>query len=107
MINALVLLGIDVLICSGHRLSTAVGWAFGINGSVRENGQGTSKNLSLRKLMATMTACAGVFSHSPCNNDAFKAVQEEVNEMGRVLEIVRRNDTRYSVVVLVLQSLLR
>lgn len=95
MINALRLLGIPVLVCSGHRLNSAVGWALGINGSVREDGQGTCRNPVLRDLIAKMTACAVVFSHSPCNNDALADIQRELNDICRALEIVRRNDTRY------------
>ena len=45
--------------------------------------------------MITMTVCAGLFSHTPCNNDAFKRVQTDACEMGKALEVLHRNDTRY------------
>lgn len=99
MVNAMALLGIIVIICSGHRLNSVVGWGLGINGSYKD-GHGTCKNPALRALMAKMTACAGVFSHSPCYNDALKDIQREFNELSRMLEIVRRNDTRYSPVII-------
>lgn len=44
--------------------------------------------------MSVMTACAGLFSHSACNNDALKAVQDDMGELSRTLEVLSRNDTR-------------
>ncbi|CAN0150298.1 unnamed protein product [Pylaiella littoralis] len=107
MINAFRLLGIPVLVCSGHRLNSAVGWALGINGSIREDGQGTCRNPVLRDLIAKMTACAAVFSHSPCNTDALADIQRELNDICRALEIVRRNNTRWASQHAMLLRLLR
>ena len=66
-----------------------------ISGTFSQAGGGTCKNTVLRKLMAKIAALVGHFSHSAVNNDAFKAVQREVQELAAVLELIRRNDTRY------------
>lgn len=96
MVNAFKNLGIPVQICSGHRLNSGIGRALGISGSHNQStGAGMCKNKTLRKLMSTMTACAGLFNHAPCNNDELKEVQSTIAEMTRILEVVRRNDTRY------------
>lgn len=95
IINAWESMNVPVLICSGHRLNSAVTWGLGISGSFSQAGGGTCKNTVLRKLMAKIAAMVGHFSHSAVNNDAFKAVQREVQELAAVLELIRRNDTRY------------
>ena len=99
MVNASRNMGVPVLICTGHRLSSGIGWGLDTNGSynpgAEEGKKGTCKNPALRKIMSTMTACAGLFSHAPCNSDAFKGVQTDVCEMGKALEVLHRNDTRY------------
>ncbi|CAM9297061.1 unnamed protein product [Pylaiella littoralis] len=79
MVNAFGALGVPVLICTGHRLNSGINWALGINGTfVKATQTGTCKNPVLRHLVAVMTALAGGFSHSPCNNDAFKNAQEDM-----------------------------
>ncbi|CAN0332194.1 unnamed protein product, partial [Scytosiphon promiscuus] len=95
IINAWESMNVPVLICSGHRLNSAVTWGLGISGSFSQAGGGTCKNTVLRKLMAKIAAMVGHFSHSAVNNDAFKAVQREVQELAAVLELIRRNDTRW------------
>lgn len=96
MVNAFTALGVPVLVCTGHRLNSSINWGLGISGSWDKTKKtGTCKNLVLRELVAVMTALAGVFSHSPCNNDAFKDVQTEMDDMCSALEVVRRNATRY------------
>ena len=78
VVNAFRNMGVSVLICTGHRLSSGIGWGLGTNGSynpgAEEGKKGTSKNPALCKIMSIMTACAGLFSHAPCNNDPFKGV---------------------------------
>lgn len=95
MVNAFESMGVPVLICTGHRLNSGINWGMGIAGSfVKATQTGTCKNPELRNLTAVMTALAGVFSHSPCNNDAFKKLQTELDELCTALEVLRRNDTR-------------
>lgn len=86
-------MGVPVLICSGHRLNSSVCLSLGISGSY-SGGDGTCKNPELRQLMSKAAAMVGYFSHSAVNNDAFKAVQEEISEIFVTLELIRRNDTR-------------
>ncbi|CAM9984076.1 unnamed protein product, partial [Pylaiella littoralis] len=89
MINAFRAMGVPTLICSGHRLNSAVQWATGIGGSFKSDGSGTCKNRLGHELVRKATAMVGV-----CNNDEFKKVQEELEEMCKLLELIRRNDTR-------------
>ncbi|CAM9575148.1 unnamed protein product, partial [Ectocarpus sp. 4 AP-2014] len=97
MVNVFKNLGIPVQICSGHRLNSGIGWGLGISGTYNQQTcAGACKNKTLRKLMSTMTACAGLFNHAPCNNDELREVQSTIAEMTRSLEVVRRNDTTYS-----------
>lgn len=95
LINAFDNMGVPVLICSGHRLNSAVSWSTGIGGTYAKDGAGTCKNRACRDLVTKVTAMVGHMTHSVCNNDAFKKVQAEVTELTSLLELVRRNDTRY------------
>ena len=88
-INALEAMDIPVNVCYAHKLNTVVGWGLGINGSTN-----TCKNVGARKLMNKAAAMVGHFSHSAVNNDAFKDVQRDMDELDCVLELLRRNDTR-------------
>ena len=99
MINAFGNMGVPVLICSGHRLNSAVSRATGITGSFNKDGSGTCKNRPCKELVTKATAMVGRMTHSVCNNDAFKKVQQEVSELTSILELTRRNDTRYENVV--------
>lgn len=94
IVNAFKLLGVDVLVCSAHRLNSAVCWATGTNGSFTPDGGGTCKNRPCRNLVSKVTAMVGHMSHSPTNNDIFKKVQDGITELLNCLEMVRRNDTR-------------
>eukprot|EP00903_Cladosiphon_okamuranus_P012792 g11956.t1 len=108
MVNAFRALRVPVLICTGHRLNSSINWGLGISGSWdKTKATGTCKNLVLRELVAVMTALAAVFSHSPCNNDAFKDVQTELDDMCRALGVLRRNDTRWGSVFAMMKRELR
>ena len=89
-INALESMGIPVNVCYAHKNNSVVGWGLGINRSAN-----TCKNEDARKLMIKEAAMVGHFSHSTVNNDAFKDVQNDTEELKKTLELVRRNDTRY------------
>ena len=52
-------------------------------------------NPGCKKLRSNVTAMAGAFNHSVCNNDELKEIQLEVVELNQALDLVRRNDTRY------------
>lgn len=94
MVNAFKRMGVETLLCSGHRLNSAVQWATGVGGSYKADGTGTCKNRQSRELTTKTTAMVGHCSHSVCNNDEFKKVQADLDEAARLLELVRRNDTR-------------
>ena len=91
VVNACILLEVEVIKCNAHRLNSAAMWALGICGSVKKCG-----NPEMEKLMKKLAALVGVFSHSAVNNDEFKAIQTESLEevFDNVLELIRRNDTR-------------
>ena len=91
VVNACILLEVEVIKCNAHRLNSATMWALGICGSVKK-----CENPGMEKLMKKLAALVGVFSHSAVNNDEFKDIQTESLEEGfdNVLELIRRNDTR-------------
>ena len=91
VVNACILLEVEVIKCNAHRLNSATMWALGICGSVKKG-----ENPEMEKLMKKLAALVGVFSHSAVNTDEFKDIQTESLEEGfdNVLERVRRNDTR-------------
>ena len=101
MVNAFRNLGVPVLVCTGHRLNTAIKWSLGIAGTFTAGGGGTCKNAQLRSLLQRASAMVGVFSRSPVSNDEFKSLQREMKHMNGdipdVLELIQRNDTRYVV----------
>ncbi|CAN0242260.1 unnamed protein product, partial [Pylaiella littoralis] len=59
MINAFRAMGVPTLICSGHRLNSAVQWATGIGGSFKSDGSGTCKNRLGHELVRKATAMVG------------------------------------------------
>ncbi|CAN0443297.1 unnamed protein product, partial [Laminaria digitata] len=75
VVNACRNLGIQTILCRGHRLNSSVMWALGINGSAK-----TCKNESMKPLIAKCAALVGVFSHSAVNNDALRAIQTEAKK---------------------------
>ena len=91
VVNACILLEVEVIKCNAHRLNSATMWALRICGSVKK-----CENPEMEKLMKKLAALVGVFSHSAVNNDEFKDIQTESLEEGfdNVLELIRRNDTR-------------
>ena len=52
------------------------------------------KNKSMGELMKKLAACVGVFSHSAVNNDILMELQELEQDLHRIYELIRRNDTR-------------
>ena len=94
MTNASRNMGVDTLICSGPRLNSGVQWSTGIAGMFKTDGSGTCKNRSAHDLVTKSTAMVGHLIPSVCNNDEFKKVQEELEEVCTLLELIHRNYTR-------------
>ena len=44
--------------------------------------------------MKKLAACVGVFSHSAVNNDMLQELQQLEEDLYRIYELIRRNDTR-------------
>ena len=107
--------GLPVELCAAHRLNTGIHWSLGIAGSKpsSRNPDGTVKNKECNELLARIAALIGHFSHSSKNNDRFRAIQQamiDANEemvVDRVLNPVRRNDTRWSSTFAMFERLLR
>ncbi|CBJ27853.1 conserved unknown protein [Ectocarpus siliculosus] len=74
VVNACKSLGIPTIPCLGHRIHSSVMWGIGVSGSVA-----TQKNKKGRVLVGRCAACAGMFSHSCTNSDAFRLVQETMH----------------------------
>lgn len=89
VVNACVALGVPVIKCNCHRVNSAVLWALGIAGS-----PATCKNKAMGELMKKLAALVGVFSHSAVNNDMLKEIQRLEEDLHRIYELIRRNDTR-------------
>ena len=94
IVNAATSLGVEVIRWNAHRLNTAVVWALGIEGS-----ESTRRNKDGEALMKKLAACVRVFTHAAVNNDKSKEIQELHEEVCHVYELVRRNDTRYRMIV--------
>lgn len=75
VVNACKSLGLPTLLCRAHRINSCVLWALGIAGSPRK-----CKNAAMKKLIGKAAALVGVFTHSAVNNDALRAIQEELSE---------------------------
>lgn len=71
VVNACKSLGLDTVLCRGHRLNSAVMWAMGINGSVN-----TVENPEMKALVTKCAALVGIYSHSAVNNDALLEIQK-------------------------------
>lgn len=96
VVNACTALGVPVVKCNCHRINSAVVWALGIAGSAA-----TCKNVDMGELMKKQAALVGVYSHSAVNNDMLKAIQRLQADLYRVLELMRRNDTRCVLLVVI------
>eukprot|EP00904_Undaria_pinnatifida_P000882 jgi/Undpi1/10795/HiC_scaffold_29.g13243.m1 len=91
VVNACKSLDVDVLKCITHRLNSVAMWALGVRGPVN-----TCENPAMEKLMKRLAALVGVFSHSAVNNDELKAIQKLQEELHKIYELIRRNDTRWT-----------
>ena len=84
------LLGVEVIKCKCHRVNSAVLWSLGISGAAAAR----CKNKAMGELMKKLATCVGVFSHSAVNNDMLKELQKLEEDLHRISELIRRNDTR-------------
>lgn len=96
VVNAFKKMKVLVLLCSGHQLNSVIYWALCLGGSYHADGRSTCKKCASREMTTFLAAMVGDFSHSAVNNDAFKAVQADVEKFRVSFEPIRRNDTRYS-----------
>ena len=87
--NACEALGVEVIKCNFHRVNSAVLWSLGISGSAAR-----CKNKAIGELMKKLAACVGAFSHSAVNIDMLKELQKLKEDLHRIYELIRRNDTR-------------
>ena len=94
-INAFTRMGVPVLLRSSGRHVCHLGAGDLGDGESGQRGAGSCVNLDCKKLISKVTAMAGVFNDSVCNNDELKEIQLEVLELDQALDLVRRNDTRY------------
>ena len=69
--------------------STAVLWSLGISGSAAR-----CKNKMMGELVKKLAACVGIFSHSAINIDMLEDFQKLEEDLHRIYELIRRNDTR-------------
>lgn len=83
-------LGVKVIKCNAHRLSSATIWALGM-----ADGEKTCNNKPVAKLVERLAVCVGVFSHSAANKDALKEIQAVQEGSTIISQLTRRNDTRY------------
>ena len=60
VVNACEALGVEVIECNCHRVSSAVLWSLGISGSAAR-----CKNKATGELMKKLAACVGVLAISP------------------------------------------
>ena len=87
--NACEALGVEVIKCNFYRVNSAVLWSLGISGSAAR-----WKNKAMGELMKKLAACVGVFSHSAVNIDMLMELQKLEEDLHRIYELMRRNDTR-------------
>ena len=89
VVNACEALGVEVIKCNCHRVNSTVLWGLGISGSAAR-----CKNKTMGELMKKLAACVGIFSHSAVNDDMLKELQKLEEDLYRIYELIRRNDTR-------------
>ena len=82
-------MGVDVIKCNCHRVNSAVLWSLGISGAAAR-----CKNKAMGELMKKLTARVGFISHSAVNNDILKELQKLEEDLHRIYELIKRNDTR-------------
>jgi hypothetical protein len=97
--NAIRVLDIPLVLCSAHRLNTAVSWGLGISGTVpRAASKGrspTCRNLALRNVLSRAAALVGVFSHAAGNNDLLHLLQlQQLRQIQSELEGVAQDAAR-------------
>ena len=89
VVNACEALGVEIIKWNCHRVNSAVLWSLGISSAVAR-----CKSKAMDELMKKLAACVGVFSHSAVNNDMPKELQKLEEDLHRIYEFIRQNDTR-------------
>ena len=89
IVNAFEALSVEVIRCNCPRVNFTVLWSLGISGAAAR-----CKNKAMGELMKEVAACVGVFSHSAVNIDMLKELQKLEEDLHRIYELIKRNDTR-------------
>ena len=97
VVNACAALGVEVIKCNCHRISSAVLWSLGIAGSATN-----CTNKPMGALMKTLAACFGIWSHSAVNNNKLKEQSQLEEDFHEIYELLRRNDTRCDCIYLLI-----
>ena len=89
VVNACEAWGVEVIKCNCHLINSAVLWSLGVSGAAAR-----CKNKAMGELMKKLAACVGFISHSAVNNDMLKELQKLEEDLHRIYELIKRNDTR-------------
>ena len=82
-------IGVEVIKYNCHRVNSEVLWSLGISGVAAR-----CKNKAMGELMKKLAAHVGSISHSVINNDMLKEFQKLEEDLHRIYELIKRNDTR-------------
>ena len=82
-------MGVEVIKCNCHRVHSAVLWGLGISGAAAR-----CKNKAMGELMQKLAARVGSINHSTVNNNMLKELQKLEDDLYRIYELIKRNDTR-------------
>ena len=88
-VNACDAWGMEVIKSNCHRVNSAVLWSLRISGFAAR-----CKNKAMYELMKKLAPCVGVFRYSAVNNDMLKELQKLEEDLHRIYELIKRNDTR-------------
>ena len=89
VVNTWEALGVEPIKCNCPRVNSTVLWSLGISGAAAR-----CKNKAMGELMKKLAACVVTFSHSAVNNDMLKELQKLEEDLHRLYELIRRNETR-------------
>ena len=82
-------MGVKVIKYNCHRVNSTVLWSLGISGAAAR-----CKNKAIGELVKKLAARVGFISYSTVNNDMLKELQKLEEDLHRIYELIKRNDTR-------------
>ena len=82
-------MGVEVIKCNCHRINSAALWSLGISGAAAR-----CKYKAMGELMKKLAARVGFISHSAVNNHMLKELPKLEEDLHRIYELTKRNDTR-------------